>query len=256
MPVVFKMIDTKVLDIVDRSSFTYEEGIAARNIIKKRKKHCLLPVHFAANLLDPYYRGKNLNSEELGTAQDCILEIAGHMDLNNKAQVVANIANYKTSSGHFSNDTLWEAAKHCNFSIEWWEGLCSKLPLALIAVKLMSVPPSSASCERNWSEWGRVDTTARNRTEKEKQKKQVTVMGHLNTAIQKPVKKEVRFSNISFEDIETEGSDIDDISDSEDEYNSDIEDEGEHESENVEHSDSEGFTSDDDNIPLHTMRVQ
>jgi hypothetical protein len=156
-----------------------------------------------------------LTEDEKQKATTFILDLAVQLDLD-KAEILANLANFKTKTGHWADDSLWAAAEHCDFSCTWWEGLCVEQPLAHIALRLMKCPPSAAPCERNWSSWARIDTKPRNRTKKEKQEKLVKVMGHLQNSIprKKNDKKECRFPSSLLED-QSDYEDVDTESDGE-----------------------------------------
>ncbi|KAH9360758.1 hypothetical protein HPB48_020237 [Haemaphysalis longicornis] len=62
----------------------------------------------------------------------------------------------------------------------WWEGLCFNEPLNPIAGQILQIPPSSAACERNWSEFGNVHTKLRNRLSGDRVQKLVYVHSNLN----------------------------------------------------------------------------
>lgn len=145
--------------------------------LENRFKFCCKPIHFAANLLDPRFKGKQLNDHEVMIAIDFISQMA---DLSNLdvGEVVANLAHFRTETGFFSRDTLWKSATSTH-PVIWWKGLCTLQPLMKIASRILNGPPSSASAERNWSLHGFVHTNKRNRLTQDKVQKLVAIQSSL-----------------------------------------------------------------------------
>lgn len=94
-------------------------------------------------------------------------------------KILSNVAQYRTCKGIWSSEGVWESAKHLDPST-WWEGLCFNEPLNPIAGQILQIPPSSAACERNWSEFGNVHTKLRNRLSGDRVQKLVYVHSNLN----------------------------------------------------------------------------
>ncbi|XP_011872581.1 PREDICTED: uncharacterized protein LOC105564652, partial [Vollenhovia emeryi] len=105
--------------------------------------------------------------------------------------VLANLAEFRTKTGFFSNKSIWEAAVHVS-PATWWGGFCSDQNLYPIAMRLFNVPSSSAACERNWSTHGFVHSKIRNRLTNERVQKQVAIKCNLrftaNALPEKPPK--------------------------------------------------------------------
>ena len=129
--------------------------------ITERLYHCNLEVHFAANLLDPRFKGKKLDSFEIHAAMDYISKQCIHLNLD-KAAIMADLASYRTCTGFYERDYLWESANSLKPAV-WWGGLCASQPLEPLASRILSVPPSSAGSERDWSIQSSIHTKTKNR---------------------------------------------------------------------------------------------
>ena len=147
----------------------------------------LQPVHFAANLLDPRYKGNKLSDDDISSAFDCIRTQAGHSDLD-IARILSNLAEFRTSTGLWKRSYLWDSTKHTD-PATWWKGLCTNQPLTPVAIRLLEVPPTSAACERIWSGFGNIHTKKRNRLTNKHVEKLVAIHSNLklrSSASQRP----------------------------------------------------------------------
>ncbi|XP_071579235.1 uncharacterized protein [Temnothorax nylanderi] len=191
VPQLTKQISTNVSLAVDTSSiFTGEEKIKVNKAIVERLYNCNSEIHFAANLLDPKKLGKDLELVEKQSAFQFISKQCEFLNLE-KGLVLANLAEFRTKTGFFSDSSIWEAAAHVS-PATWWGGFCSDQNLYSIAMRLFNVPPSSAACERNWSTHGFVHSKIRNRLTNERVQKQVAIKSNLrftaNALPEKPSK--------------------------------------------------------------------
>ncbi|KAJ3640268.1 hypothetical protein Zmor_003577 [Zophobas morio] len=125
--------------------------------------------HNAAYLLDPRYTGDNLNSDELEGAITLILNLTVAQD---NSQIIGEITNFRTKSNIFNKPLIWSATKVVTSAYktssnitpaDWWTSWFSTSALHDVAVKLLQMPASAASCERNWSTWRMVHSKLRNR---------------------------------------------------------------------------------------------
>lgn len=143
------------------------------------------PIHFAANLLDPRFQGRNLNDTQRMQAYDYILKLAQHLQIkDDEGSLLANIGDFRDHTGFFSHEILWTAALTYK-PTAWWKGLCGEQIAAPIAARILQLPCSGASAERNWSHQAGVHTDERNRLPAEKVMKLVSVKDNLNKGISK-----------------------------------------------------------------------
>jgi hypothetical protein len=120
---------------------------------------------------------KCLDEDEEQEAIDFIIDLARQLNYNVE-KVCADIGEYNANASIWSKQSLWRAAELMS-PIVWWKGLCGKRELAKIAVILLSLPSTSASSERNWSCFGNIKTTKRNRLTVERTMKLVSVKFNL-----------------------------------------------------------------------------
>lgn len=161
----------------DSAMFSMSDVLAIRDSIKKRQELICKPIHAAAHLLDPRYRGVALSGDDENQALNYITEMC-NVSGYDRGIMLANLAEFKAHRGFFSRDSLWEAAQHVSPST-WWQGLCEKQPLNVLASKLLNIPPSSAASERNWSAHGRIHTKVRNRLSPSTTEKLIAVQWNL-----------------------------------------------------------------------------
>lgn len=175
---------------------TEEEERYIIGAIGKRQHFVEKPIHFAANILDPRFRGLKLTPEKVAKGQEFINQYAGILQ-KNTAKIMANLAEYRAKSGFYSQTGIWTTVDHIE-PRTWWRGLCNCQILSSVARKLLSIPPSSASTERNWSLFGNTLTRCRNRITTERLQKLITVRANIRLLSDNPNE------NVYFADEEEE----------------------------------------------------
>jgi len=181
----------KLATLLPSTHLTKDEIEAVTKAMTERLYHCNTEVHFAANLLDPRYRGEKLDSFELHSAMDCIHDQCKHLGLE-PAVVMADLANYRTKTDFYSRSYLWESAKTLGPDI-WWRGFCASQPLQTLACRLLSARPSVGGCERDWSVQGAIHTKTRNRLKNERVEKL------------KSIKQNLRYSSFAIGENKSDG---------------------------------------------------
>ena len=76
--------------------------------------------------------------------------------------IIEDLANYRGNGGIWGKEFIWKSVSTVLPTV-WWNGMCSSRPLSYIASDLLSLPASSAVCERVFSTFGNVHTRKRNR---------------------------------------------------------------------------------------------
>ncbi|CAH1997063.1 unnamed protein product, partial [Acanthoscelides obtectus] len=170
-------IEDTILDILQQVDLTSSLIESLLKYVEERYEFCSKPIHFAANLLDARFKGEQLNEDQLMEAIDLISEMARSLNLD-VGKVVANLAQFRTKTGFFSRNPLWDSANGTH-PVIWWQGLCTSQPLMPIASRILNRPPSSASSERNWSLHGLIHTGKRNRLSQDKIQKLVSIHSNL-----------------------------------------------------------------------------
>lgn len=179
VPEIFsKLYDTLSQEIESNLAVGSAEREKIVTAVKKRREFCIKPIHLAANILDPRYRGKGLLGSEVPSTMEFIYQAATYMNIPGEA-VMANIAQFKSKTGYYGeSDSIWTAIKLIEPRI-WWQTFAPSQDVAPIAARLLSVPPSSASSERNWSLFSNTHTLRRNRLQKQRIEKLVFIKSNL-----------------------------------------------------------------------------
>lgn len=191
---VTESFKTQVAAWLESSALTQEEPAQVTHVMSEREEFCVQPIHIAANLLDPRYRGKNIGDAQVAVTLDWISGQAVHLSLD-IGKLISNVAEYGAYKEIWSREAVWNSAKHLNPST-LWQGLCSNQPLSPLACRVLLIPPSYAASEPNRSEFGYVHTKLGNKLTGERVQKLVYVRTNLNA---KKVKVVIfRESNMNF----------------------------------------------------------
>lgn len=177
-------------DITDTAMFNKKEISKIKKKIDYRYKMAITPCHNAAYLLDPRYLGDGLSDNEIDEALAVLLKMSKGQDANTGTDLLSEITNFKSRSGHlFDNRLMWKVSKNVktgrsNSSSSvlphaWWKMWLNETKLCEMAVKLLTMPASSAASERNWSTWNLIHSKLRNRLETERAGKLTFVKEYL-----------------------------------------------------------------------------
>jgi hypothetical protein len=98
----------------------------------------------------------NLNEDENETALNFIVDFA----VNHKYKVdkvLQEITEYKSKSGSWGNINIWNAAE-VSEPLTWWRAFFDTKELTKVATRILSLPSTSASCERNFKTFANIKT--------------------------------------------------------------------------------------------------
>ncbi|XP_052130461.1 uncharacterized protein LOC113212587 [Frankliniella occidentalis] len=174
---------TQILNAAE--DFNMHDMVRVEELVKKRCVFIVKPVHLAANLLHPIYRGKVLTPNQIQLAITFISEMCTHLNYD-CGLVISNLARFRNSEGIWavketntgSFHSIWSAANHCTPS-SWWKGICADEPLCPLACRILSLPASAAACERVWSGYSNTHTKKRNKLAVERVTKLVQIKSNL-----------------------------------------------------------------------------
>jgi len=116
---------------------------------------CLSDIHFAANILDPRFRGEQLTEDQDIKGTQFIAKAASESDFaamspDFEMQVFEQLGEFKTMTGTFSNKFKWNPAKTMH-PMSWWSSFHSKNPLSETARKILNVTPTAGpAITYNW----------------------------------------------------------------------------------------------------------
>jgi len=100
-----------------------------------------------------------------------------NLDVDAK-QVIADLCHFKNKTGPFCKEYLWAAINDTN-GLNWWNAFCSEIELSKIAIKILSLPATSAAVERTFSSYKDVHSLKRNRLTNERASKLVFIKHNL-----------------------------------------------------------------------------
>lgn len=137
---------------------------------KARKEFGVSSIHLAANLLDPAIQGANLKPIEMLDAISFICETAKTTGVGvDVVKVREDLADYRDKQGIWSRKFVWEGVgekvnnKYRVTPLLWWRGLRGTCELAVVAIKILGAPVTSAATERSFSTFGWIHSKKRNR---------------------------------------------------------------------------------------------
>ncbi|XP_076039999.1 uncharacterized protein LOC143024760 [Oratosquilla oratoria] len=147
IPQLFANLQKRILNEIPYSSLTKQEGERIQEFLFICSDFCLKPIHAAANMVDPRYRGEILNDEQIPEAYSFISFMAQHLGLDTGI-VVASLAKFRAKEGLWREEAVWQSAKHIP-ATTWWKGLCSSEAIAPLATILLGIPPTTMSLQQN-----------------------------------------------------------------------------------------------------------
>lgn len=160
-------IEKSINELANKSIIEYELYEKIHGIFLKRKMMLIKPIHLAAYLLDPKYKGMELTREEVRIANKKIQDKARFRFPDESFTVIDQLIDYNSGKGDFSEDWIIDSIQKVD-PIRWWSGCFLRYELAQIAVEILSIHPTTASVERYFSKFGFIHSIRRNRLSFEK----------------------------------------------------------------------------------------
>ena len=161
-PDVFSYMEASMIQTLRQSFLSDEEKKCVQSFIENRRKFCISGQHYAANLLDPRFRGRTLTEQQLVLAEDTIFEIAQKTKLSTTS-VSKDLLEYRTRSGALFNSSrmIWKVGYDTD-PIKWWQCYGNTRQLNVVAVVLLSMSATTAAVERANKEFSLQKTKLRN----------------------------------------------------------------------------------------------
>lgn len=114
----------------------------------------------------------------MAEASNFVHSQAEYLSLNS-TKVMVNVAEFRTKTGFFGKCySAWSTVEAIAPQL-WWQSFASKEDAYPIAHRILSIPPSSAAAERNWSLFSITHTKLRNRLSKDRLNKLITIRQNL-----------------------------------------------------------------------------
>ncbi|KAL0901935.1 hypothetical protein ABMA27_007080 [Loxostege sticticalis] len=195
VPYVFSTLSSKLTQEFETTDFLNEKDkTVILSTIEMRKNFCVQPIHYAAYQLDPRYCGEGLNDEEIALVTEYLQHMSLRLDIN-VAKVLKNMAEFRLKENFFSESKgMWIPVRELEPRL-WWRTFASQQDIATIAIRILSVPPSSTASSPK----------IRNRLNGVEAVKLLSIRSNLNL-LRKNNEENVSL-NISEEDVESEHTD-------------------------------------------------
>lgn len=168
-----------------------ERNQAVANYKHRCSSKFLTKFHYLANYLDPRYNGNCFSSNEIEVlkVKNTLLEYAENLNIVtdevSKEALADALSEFRNNEGLFSSPLLSKRK-----ALSFWKfvkGFENSKGLATIAIRLLSIPASSASVERSFSLQGRLHSKDRNRIGEKKIEMLMKIQSVLRTQTRKEV---------------------------------------------------------------------
>ncbi|GBC05804.1 hypothetical protein RclHR1_06430005 [Rhizophagus clarus] len=166
----------KLINKISELSCEFSEYI--QQLIHKRWEYSYHPVMMAAYMLDPRF---------LEESEDADIEAIGYAEFTEftnrrfgqeeSVKLFAELVVFRQKNSPYDNETIWLSSSVLSPSI-WWQSW-PKSELQQLAIKILSIPTSSAAAERNFSTFGFIHNKICNRLQNDRVKKLVFIYGNL-----------------------------------------------------------------------------
>src|SRR4051794_4833180 len=154
-----------------------------------------------AYILDSQFLEESKNNEMESTGYTEFTKFASKkFSREESVELFAKLVNFRNKNSSYNNEIIWKSANILNSSI-WWQSWPNS-KLQQLAIKVFSIPISSAAAKRNFSTFGFIHNKIHNRLKNDRVKKLVYIYENLKMyngflKIQQKKKKVSNFNNIS-----------------------------------------------------------
>lgn len=145
--------------------------------VRYRKEYIYHDSQLAACFLHPEEQ-KHLDNIEISKAMTFITQLAVELGID-EGDILKELVEYRTRSDEFSKISYWNVSSKIP-PVTWWKGFFPNKDLHKIAVRLLSMPATTGSCERNFKLHANIKTKNRNRLTLEKTEKLVFIKHNLD----------------------------------------------------------------------------
>ena len=207
----FKSLMDKIQQIVCDFSDELQE------LITKRWEYTYHPIMIVAYILDPQFLEESKNNEMESTGYTEFTKfVSKKFSHEESVELFAELVNFRNKNLPYDNEIIWESANILNPSV-WWQSWPNS-KLQQLAVKVFSIPTSSAAAERNFSNFGFIHNKIRNRLKNDRVKKLVYIYGNLKmyNGFLKVQQKKKQINNFNISDNENSENSEDSENDSSD----------------------------------------
>lgn len=185
------------------------------------------PIMVVAHFLNPQFIEDDLPKDGMNHISNFIMKYYP----NDSKKIWSQLLHYKQHNSLFDNPLAWATIDETDL-ITWWKGNFSLVApeLTNLAIRILSIPTSSAASERNWSAFSYIHDKKRNRLTSDMVFKLVFI--YFNYKLQNPKNQDKSKDNVS-----------ESVNDDESDDNNEEEEESDDVSEESENDDNYAYTS-------------
>ncbi len=149
----------KLIQQVGEISWDFTDNI--QQLIQKRWEYSYHPIMMATYMLDPCFleESRNKNIEATGYTEFTKFTDKS-FDQEKSAKLFIELVKFRQKISPYDNETIWISSSNLSPSI-WWQSWPNS-ELQQLAIKILSIPTSSAAAERNFSTFGFIHNKIRN----------------------------------------------------------------------------------------------
>jgi hAT family C-terminal dimerisation region len=166
----------KLMNQISEISCGFSDNI--QQLVQKRWEYSYHSVMMVAYMLDPRFleESKNANVEAIGY-DEFTKFTSKRFGQEESVSLFIELVTFRQKNPPYDNETIWLSSANLIPSV-WWQSWPNS-KLQQLAIKVLSIPTSSAAAERNFSTFGFIHSKVRNRLQNERVKKLVYVYGNL-----------------------------------------------------------------------------
>lgn len=162
-PEIFKYIHNVYEDVLSNgeSTLTNDDKQNILSALSSREDFVMKPVHYAANILDPRFRGQNLTETETLLGENVIMDLANELGID----ITNDLMEFKARTGSVfgvHRAYIWNADMATK-PLLWWKAFASSRSLGRVAEILLSLNVTIAAVERTNKQFSIHKSKKRNR---------------------------------------------------------------------------------------------
>jgi hypothetical protein len=200
----------KIIKIIQEIPCNFNSQI--QKLIQERWKYAYHETMAIAYMLDPIFLEESRDIEAAGY-NEFTSYTNSKFSHEDSVELFVELVKFRNKNSPYDNDIIWKSATILNSSM-WWKSWPNS-KLQQIAIRILSIPTSSAAAERNFSTFGFIHNKIRNRLHNNRVKKLVYIYANLRIHINNEIGDKI--GNENHENYD-EGIDVNDEID-EDNFN-------------------------------------
>ena len=166
-----------LMDQVDQIICDFSDNL--QELIINRWEYAFNSIYMIAYILDPQF----LNESKINEIEsDCYKEFTEFtkekFGYEESVELFAELVKFRNKNSPYNNEIIWGTVNILNNPSLWWQSWPNS-KLQQLAIRIFSIPTSSAAAERNFSNFGFIHNKIRNRLKNERVKKLVYIYGNL-----------------------------------------------------------------------------